>query len=111
MKDPQTASDQRELEGTESLAEVVELVGGLPGGYTLSHPIQAEVWIENGEYVADVAELNLHAFGTTRAEALTNVCSRIVEQRTRLLTLRRRLSPLMEHEAARLEALVLPCDA
>lgn len=111
MVNPHRASNATNSESPEPCAEVVELSGSLPGGFELGAPVRAEVWLENDEYVADVAELNLHAFGATRAEALDNLRGRIVDERSRLLSLRHRLSPLMEHAAARLEALVLPPDA
>jgi hypothetical protein len=105
------ASEAPANDELEPLAEVVQLAGSLPGGFVLQHPLRAEVWIEQGEYVADAPELNVHAFGATRAEALDNLRAAIVEQRSRLLSNRPHLSQFMEGEAVRLEALVLPRSA
>ena len=111
MMRPHQAPDEPAIDDSEPLAEVVQLSGTLPGGFQLEHPLRAEIWIEHDEYVVGVPELNVHAFGASRAEALDNVRSAIVEQRERLLASRPRLSPLMEEEASRLEALVLPHGA
>lgn len=111
MTHPHRAADQPANENVEPLAEVVELAGSLPGGFMLHHPLRAEIWLEQGEYVADVPELNVHAFGATRAEALDNLRAAIVEQRSRLVASRPRLSRMMEEEAARFEAIVLPRGA
>jgi hypothetical protein len=101
MMRPQQASDGPAPDDAEPLAEVVQLADKLAEGYTLHHPLRAEIWMEHGEYVAVVPELNVHAFGATRAEALDNVRLAIVEQRVRLLASRPRLSRSMEEEAAR----------
>lgn len=108
---PHRAAGKPAPENVEPFAEIVELAGSLPGGFMLHHPLRAEIWLEQSEYVADVPELNVHAFGATRAEALDNLRATIVEQRSRLLACRPRLSRLMEEEAARFEAIVLPRGA
>jgi hypothetical protein len=95
----------------EPLIEVDQLTGDLSREFRLARPIRVEVWIEQGEFVADAPELNLHAFGADRTEALANLSLRVVEQRHGFQALRGRLSAQMKRDAAQLEAIVLPCDA
>jgi hypothetical protein len=109
--DHDSLPEQEESFAGEPYVEVLHLDGDLPEGFKLSGPIRIEVWIENDEYVADAVDLDLHAFGTTRDEALEHVRSLIVEQHQRLGTLRGHLSPLMQKQAARLAAIVLPRHA
>ncbi|MGH2616096.1 MAG: hypothetical protein ACRDJC_12710 [Thermomicrobiales bacterium] len=103
--------EQAETPAGEPLVEILHIDGNLPGDFRLSRPLRIEVWIENDEFVADAADLDLHAFGATRQEALENVRSLIVEQRQRIDALRGHLSPLMQMQAVRLAAIVLPRHA
>ena len=95
----------------EASVEVLHIEGRLSDDLALSRPIGIEIWIEEGEYVADVAEFNLHAFGATREEAVVNLRRQIAERYRRLRALGDQLSPLMKQEAARLQAIVLPTSA
>src|SRR3712207_3546245 len=101
---PETAADT-------PVVEVLQIEGDLPGNFVLSAPVRVEVWVENGEHVVDVADLNLHAFGTRRDEAIANVRVMLVEQHQRVEALRGRLSPSMRRDAERLTAIVLPRHA
>lgn len=91
--------------------DIFRIEGSLPGGYRLARPVSGEVWVEHGEYVADIAELNLHAYGSTRGEALRNVRAAIVEQFLRLGQANGRLSHIMKVEADRLRAVVAESHA
>lgn len=104
-------SEEQGESSAEPLVEILHIDGELPGDLALARPVRVELWIENNEFVADVADLNLHAFGTTRDEALASVRAQIVEQYQRLRALSDRLSPLMRREAAQLEEIVLPRHA
>jgi predicted RNase H-like HicB family nuclease len=99
---------QPEAAAGEPLVEMLSIEGGLSDDFVLRSPVQIEVWQEGGEYVADVPDLELHAFGATREEALSNVRAAIIEQHQRFQQLQGRLSPLMQQDAARLAAIVLP---
>jgi hypothetical protein len=88
--------------------EVLHIDGRLSDDLALSRPIGIEIWTEDGEYVADVAEFNRHAFGATREEAIVNIRGQIAERYRRLRALGDQLSPLMKQEAARLQAIILP---
>jgi len=88
--------------------EAVEIAGPLPHGFALSRPLVALVSVVNDEYVADIAELNLYAFGASREQALRNVQARIVERYRRLDELSDRLSPPAEELARTFRSLVLP---
>jgi hypothetical protein len=94
-------------EPEEPQVEVLDIEGELSGELCLSRPVRIEVWQEGGDFIADAAEFNVHAFGTTRDEAVANLRDEIVEQRQRLLTLRDRLSPSMRRDAQLLEAAIL----
>lgn len=92
----------------ELLVEVVHIEGNLSDDLALIRPIGVEIWVEDGEYVADVADLDLHAFGATREEAIANARQQIAVHYQRLCALGDHLSPLMMQEAARIRAVVLP---
>ena len=98
---------QRDAGAAEPLAEVLEIDGQLSDRFQLARAVRVELWIEHDEFVADAVDLNLHAFGATRAEALSSLRLHIVEQRERLISRRDRLSPRMALQADQLEALVL----
>jgi hypothetical protein len=95
----------------EPPAEIVHIEGKLSDDLVLTRPVRVEVWPESGEFVADVAELNLHAFGATPDEAIANLREALVAQRQRFLTLRDRLSPSMRRDAELLEAAIQPRHA
>jgi predicted RNase H-like HicB family nuclease len=95
----------------KSRPDIFRIEGQLPGGYRLARPVSGEVWVEHGEYVADITELNLHAYGSTRDEALRNVRAAIVEQLLRLGQSDGRLSPIMKAEADRLRSVVAESHA
>ncbi|MBA2597700.1 MAG: hypothetical protein H0V00_13840 [Chloroflexia bacterium] len=103
--------EERSASSAQPLVEILHIEGDLPGDLALARPVRVEIWIENDEFVADVADLNLHAFGVTRDEALTSVRVQIVENYQRFKSLGGRLSPLMSQEAAQFEEIVLPRHA
>lgn len=72
----------------------------------MSRPVSGEVWAEHEEYVADIDDLNLHAYGSTRDEALRNIRTAIVEQFLRFQQNYGQLSPVMKDEADKLFAVV-----
>ncbi len=108
-RDPK--SEEQGESSAEPLVEILHIDGDLPGNLALARPVRVELWFENNEFVADVTDLNVHAFGVTRDEALTSVRHQIVEQYQRLKSLGGRLSPVMKQEAAQLEETVLPRHA
>ncbi len=103
-------ADRQEPED-EPAAEIVHIEGQLADDLALARPVRVEVWLERGEFVADVAEFNLHAFGTTPDEGIANLREALVAQRRRLLTLHDRLSSSMQRDAELREAAIQPRHA
>jgi hypothetical protein len=83
----------------------------LPRGYALKTPVSVAVWREGREYVADAADLNLHAFGPDEEAALTNLRERIVRHFERLEELGDRLASRLVTERNRLRDLLVAVDA
>ncbi len=78
-----------------SVEEWRTIQGPLIGRYVLREPVLIHLWIDNGEYVADAPNLNLHGFGADDVQALTDVRERIVEEYEFLRSEADRLSPRM----------------
>lgn len=99
------------LIAAEVVDEVIQIAGPLSDDYELGRPVEVRISPANDEYVADIEELNLHAFGVSREEALRNVRARIVSRHLRLQQLSDRLSPAMEELARLFRTVVLPRHA
>jgi hypothetical protein len=76
--------------------------GSLPGGFELYDSVPVDVWQEGPEYVAAAPDLDVHAFGATEDEALTNLRAQLVEQFRRLEDLGDHLAPRMVAQRDRL---------
>ena len=96
-----------DVHGAPASVTAMVLDGGLPGGFSLRAPVDVAVWREGAEFVADVPDLNLHAFGADADTALANLRARIVDQFARLDELGDRLAPRMKRERDRLRDLLV----
>lgn len=81
--------------------------GGLSRGYSLAEAIPAQVWFEEGEFVAAQPQLGVHAFGEDRVEALINLGEALVDQLELLRAAGGKLSPALARDLMWLEQLVI----
>jgi hypothetical protein len=105
-------ADHQLIASSETFAETWQLLTGqLVPGYRLREPVEIHVWREGEEYVAAAENLEIHAFGSDRDQAISNLRVRIVEQTLRLRKMREQLSASMVELSVRLDSLVMSQDA
>lgn len=85
--------------------------GRLPRGYLITAPVRLHLWREGDEFVVEAPELEVHAFGATREEAIDNLRGRLVDRRNALAEASGRLGPGMKEIAERFSVLVAAVDA
>src|SRR5690242_16492142 len=107
---PGLRGDPESTPNPNGYEELYTLVGPVPGGYLLQ-PVPVRVTFEEGEYVAEQRELDLHAFGDSAIEAVVNLAERIQEHYRRLVELGDRLSPKMKEQRRILQELLFRGDA
>lgn len=109
IEEPSRQQDGESSSGLEP-GEEPAVLRSLPDGFSLKAPLTARVWQEQGEFVARIDALRLHAFGDTRDEALDNLRHRVVDQFRRFQELRDRLAPPMADLGCRFQEVVQAPD-
>lgn len=80
--------------------------GELPNGYYLGGAVPVRVWIEGSEFVAEQAELRLHAFGQDQVDAMPKLGEQLVRQLERLNAAGDKISPRLARDREWLRQLI-----
>ncbi len=105
------APDADDYRPSAEYLEVFSISGRLERGYWLREPIRVQVRLEGAEFLADVPELGLHAFGESPVQAILDLRAELVEQLTLLEEMGAKVAPRLARQREKLRSWVIPADA